>query len=106
MKHHWTFKNFHSEDLKDLKSVLAKRSREIETFLSYYFRGDGATVENLSLSDLQSPTDSKVGNAKFLFDVAYFNLCWNIDDKDPDKMDVELHYDKVNQELKLIGPDW
>ncbi|MDN3204456.1 hypothetical protein [Algoriphagus sediminis] len=106
MQHHWNFKNFRRADLENLKSFLEEKIGELETFLSYYYRGEGATVENLSITSIKAPGTEEKGLLNVNFKVAYFNLCWNIDDHDSDKMNIDIYFDEKGEALKLIGPDW
>ncbi|MFC3881161.1 hypothetical protein ACFOSV_13290 [Algoriphagus namhaensis] len=106
MQENWKFKNTARLSLEGLVSFLESHSQEFGIFLSYYVRSKGATAENIRL--INSPVFKSPDSGYFSveFDVAYFNLCLGIDDREKEKMKISFHFDEEITELQLIGEDW
>ncbi len=105
MEHYWIIKDVDESSMKDLIGLFNEEKKGIEIFLSYYFRGESATVENLDFKSPPSYDSSTAGTIRIDFDVAYFNLCWNIDGQSKDSMTVNFDWEPELKRLKLQGPD-
>ncbi|MHA7128794.1 hypothetical protein [Algoriphagus namhaensis] len=102
----WTFRNTPVLDSDSLQKYLKEQVKELEIFLSYYYKNQGATAENVKLSQNPEFKEQGRGILRFTFDIAYFNLCLNIDEKEKGKMKVNFFIDPDKNELQLIGEDW
>ncbi|MDO9553928.1 hypothetical protein [Rhodonellum sp.] len=110
MQESWKFDTSGSEKIDDLKDTitetLSNNVLEMGIFLSYYYKKEGAVVENVKQIGNIELTDSLKGKLTVGFDLIYFNACLNINEQGKEKMDIEFEFDKDIRELKLIGPYW
>ena len=106
MQHYWVLRNLKKEDFVDLRSTLHLRSKEIESLISFYFHSEGATAEDLIISSIEKSSVPDNGKLHVQFKISYFNLCWDIDDHDAGKMELEFYCNQERQEIKLFGPEW
>ncbi|WP_114750265.1 hypothetical protein [Pleomorphovibrio marinus] len=108
MKESWTF-NCHSAT-RDIESLLQHifdtQSREIEIFLSYYFRPEGAVVEKVQLLNTPERASETEGHIQVGFRLVHFNACLNIHEEAPERMDLSYRYEPISNKLQLIGPEW
>lgn len=109
MQEKWTFElkrtDLYNNVAQLLDDLFTQQGRDMGIFLSYYFKKEGAIVENVSLQDLDQH-DKLSGKVTVIFDVIHFNACLNIHDKGKDKMELAYTIDPSNQSLVLTGPYW
>ncbi|MBW3468044.1 hypothetical protein EGN73_09490 [Arthrospiribacter ruber] len=109
MQEKWTFElkrtDLYNNVAQLLDDLFTQQGRDMGIFLSYYFKKEGAVVENVSLQDLDQH-DKLSGKVTVIFDVIHFNACLNIHDKGKDKMELAYTIDPSNQSLVLTGPYW
>lgn len=89
-----------------LKDVLDKHSREMGIFLSYYFREDGAVVEDVRLILPNSGLTERTGSIAVSFQLVHFNACLNIHDSNPEKLLLSYELSVDGTKLLLTGPYW
>lgn len=89
-----------------LIDVMEQHNREMGIFLSYYYRKEGAVVENVRLIPPSSDLTESTGSISVSFELVHFNSCLNIHDTNPEKL--ILHYEISDQgtALNLTGPYW
>ena len=109
MQESWEFDFNPSDDLPVavwLGALIEKRAKEVGIYLSYYYRGEGGLVEQVSLEDVvvESPT---TGSLKVNFYVIYYNACLNIHSEDnKDKMTLHFEIEPNRKTVKFTGPYW
>lgn len=108
MQETWKFeisKGNNNEDPERLiQKILKQKQKEMGFFLSYYFKSEGAVVENVEFIDHLQFSDSRKGKFKVEFDLIHHNACLNIHDQKKDKLDIVFEIDQ--DKLQLIGPYW
>ena len=87
-----------------LSKILIKKKQELDIFLSYYFKKNGAVTENSTLKSEPLFTSATTGTLVLEFDLIYFNACIGIHDNVRDKLELNFKIDSQNQKLKLIVP--
>ncbi|SMD45058.1 hypothetical protein SAMN00777080_3699 [Aquiflexum balticum DSM 16537] len=94
-------------DLKHLvQELLLENQKEMGIFLSYYYKKEGAVVENVQLIGPIFFSKEKGGDFIVDFELIHFNACLNIHEQNKDKMKVQFEFDQDSNELILIGPYW
>ncbi|MCC5939463.1 MAG: hypothetical protein JJU34_19450 [Lunatimonas sp.] len=111
MQESWRFRDMSLETDEALDSahwieqVFVERKTELGIFLSYYFRSEGAVVENVSLQSRQSETATN-GTLAVRFDLVHFNACLNIHEQGKESMELRYEALPSQRELVLTGPFW
>ncbi|MDN3670784.1 hypothetical protein QWY93_15795 [Echinicola jeungdonensis] len=83
---------------------LKEEQKELGIFLSYFFRPDGAVVEEVELAGnihFETPTS---GNFKVKFRLIFYNACLNIHEKEKDKLTLSFTVDPEKNQITLISP--
>lgn len=106
MQEHWKFRNTPRLSSESLVSFLENQTKELEIFLSYYYRGKSATAENVKLRTEPIFKNPKEGSFILSFEVSYFDRCRDIDERAQDQMKITFKFDEANLELHLLGEDW
>lgn len=106
MQEHWTFKNTPRLSSESLVSFLAAESKQLAIFLSYYYRGKSATAENVRLYGAPIFSSPDSGSIKLQYEVAYFDRCRDIDEREQETMKINFQFDEAKTELTLLGEDW
>jgi len=107
MQESWKFHIDHKSDQSDyiiIKDLFKENQNEIGIFLSYYFKKDGAVVENAVLDGDVKTTSPGRGKFQVSFDLIFYNACLNIHDQNKDK--IEIDYKMENDTIILTGPFW
>ncbi|QDH80494.1 hypothetical protein FKX85_16165 [Echinicola soli] len=107
MQYTWNFKLSH--DIKgDLKHILREtfshQQKELEIFLSYYTKMDGAVAENATFEKAIEPVSNTSGKLILRFHKVFYNACLNIHETEKDQMEVEYKIDWDGSTIKLLGP--
>ncbi len=88
-----------------LRQVFQDRRAEIGIFLSYYYRSEGAVVENVSLQSHCAETVTE-GNLIVRFDLVHYNACLNIHEQGKEAMELRYQIFPSQGEILLTGPYW
>lgn len=111
MQEKWEFKLDNAEVLEKnqlydvLTRTLETGTKELGIFLSYYYRSEGAVVENVRLKP-NTKLDESSGKFKVSFDLVHFNACLNIHDEGKEEMELSYSFIPDEQRLVLTGPYW
>lgn len=90
----------------DLEKFLTQKRTELEIFLSYYFKKEGAIAENVKLkSGIEFVSDTS-GSLVLEFDLVHFNACLAIYEKAKEEMIVKFEINGIHQKLNLTCPSW
>lgn len=112
MQETWKFTNLDAPNGRNtsltpwLTNVLDQYSKEMGIFLSYYYRNEGAVVENVRLIPPDSDLTEMNGTISVSFQLIHFNACLNIHDTNPEQLILSYEISKHGTELTLIGPYW
>jgi hypothetical protein len=108
MQESWDFKIVRKKSEENPKSilmdVLKKEKKDLGIFLSYYFKMEGAVVENVSLFENIDFKDRLKGSFKVEFDLVHHNACLNIHEENKEKLELQFEFDQNLESLTLIGP--
>lgn len=110
MQEHWKLTIGNSVSSNDRRSlllqVMKENSKNLGIFLSYYFKKQGAVVENVSVQGDPLFREENSGSVWVQFDLIFFNACLSIHEKEKDRM--ELNFDLQNEisQIILTGPYW
>lgn len=89
-----------------VQELLLENQKEMGIFLSYYYKKEGAVVENVELNGPIIFSKEYSGYFIVDFELIHFNACLNIHEQNKDKMKVQFEVDQDSNELILIGPYW
>ncbi len=110
MQETWDFKisdQVHDDGGENLiREVLRHENKDLGIFLSYYYKRDGAVVENVMLKDDIIFIDGEKGKFSVEFDLIHHNACLNIHEENRENLEVNFEIDRNSNLLKLIGPYW
>ncbi len=110
MQETWTFQL--SRELSREKSerivekIISKEKKDFGIFLSYYFRREGAVVENVAH---QSSAEDKApfkGKVIVSFDLIHYNACLNIHEQGKEVMELSYQIDLGSKSIEFTGPYW
>jgi hypothetical protein len=108
MKESWSFNC--PSGVRDIETLLQRivetQGREMEIFLSYYFKPEGAVVEGVQLLHPPQRINEWKGSVQVGFSLVHFNACLNIHEEGTEKMELQYSYDPDSRQLTLSGPDW
>lgn len=106
MQENWTFKCTPLCNEKELKEILANSQKELDTFISYYFKKEGAVAEKVKIKGGIDFINNTEGTLVLDFDLIFFNACLNIHEKERDTMKINFIIDQSKKELNLKGEYW
>jgi hypothetical protein len=89
-----------------IQEVLLKNQKDMGIFLSYYYRKEGAVVENVQLIGPINLLNDFYGDFLVDFDLVHFNACLNIHEQNKEKMKIQFEIDQDSKQLILTGPYW
>lgn len=96
-----------NENMEDtITETLSRNALEMGIFLSYYYRKEGAVVENVKQVGKTEFSESLKGKISVVFNLIHYNACLNIHEQGSEKMVIDFKLDRDNRELNLIGPYW
>lgn len=110
MQESWTFTL--NEDIKVenseilIQNVISRENKDFGIFLSYYFRKDGAVVENVSFNSIELGNEKTKGKVMVSFDLIHFNACLNIHEQGKEKMELTYHIFFESNSIEFKGPFW
>ena len=106
MQEIWTFKCSPLCNEEELQDILVKNEKELGTFISYYFKSQGAIAEEVRLKGPIRFMNKSEGEFVVKFDLIYFNACLNIHEKEKDTMKVDFIINQSDEKLILKGEYW
>lgn len=89
-----------------IQDILLENQKEMGIFLSYYYKKEGAVVENVQLNGPINFFNENKGDFMVDFDLVHFNACLNIHEQDREKMKIQFGIEKNSNQLILSGPYW
>ena len=107
MQETWNFEIAQEIELitdQTIQNLIRDKAKELEIFLSYYFKKDGAIVEHVRLS---SPIDFiglNKGKFRLKFHLIHFNSCLAIHDQKSDELEIIFEFDSKSKNLTLNPP--
>ncbi|AGA79674.1 hypothetical protein [Echinicola vietnamensis] len=107
MQYDWTFNlpKFDADNLEQsITEALSEQQKELEIFLSYYTRPDGAVAENASLEKVIPTKSQDTGKILLRFHKVFYNACLNIHETEKDQIEVDYNIDPKNSKVELLGP--
>lgn len=107
MQEIWKFNIDQQSSVSDermIRELVKKQEKEMGIFLSYYFKKEGAVVENVLMDGEVKITNPGKGKFQVNFDLIHYNACLNIHDQNKGKMDIDFVRDGDN--VILTGPYW
>ncbi|WP_009032553.1 hypothetical protein [Indibacter alkaliphilus] len=110
MQESWIFHI--KESNKDLskealvREIINQDNKDFGIFLSYYFRKEGAVVENVKFKELHLDKHLTQGKVKVNFNLIHYNACLNIHEQAPEEMELEFNIDKAEKTILITGPYW
>jgi hypothetical protein len=112
MQEKWTLENLNPPDDRSqdhsvwLEEVVLRHRKEMAIFLSYYFRKEGAVVENVRMIGSVQGVSGIEGTITVIFDVVFFNACLNINETTSDQLTLSYRLTDEKTALLLTGPYW
>ena len=89
---------------KKLPVLLEKHAKDLGIFLSYYYRKQGAVVEDVKLMGEIITHPKSTGSFLLDFSLVFFNACLSIHETEREKMAVQ--YGLEGEDLILTGEYW
>jgi hypothetical protein len=107
MQKNWTFEFPSSEKQEEnLGLLLSKKRIELEIFLSYYYKNEGAVADKVILVETPEFSTETSGSFTLQFDLVHFNACLAIHEEAKEEMKINFEIDVHHKKLLLKGPDW
>ncbi|MBN3519206.1 hypothetical protein JYB62_04260 [Algoriphagus lutimaris] len=109
MQEKWSFqiKKIDGKALSStISSVLEENQKDLGIFLSYYFKREGAVVEQVLLKEVPDFYTENSGRLILEFDLVHFNACLAIHEQKREEMKVDFLIDPLTLKLTLKGPYW
>ena len=107
MQETWTFEFPKSQQTEEgLLQLLQKQQKELDIFLSYYYKKEGAVAENVSLKGQPEFESKTSGKLVLEFDLVHFNACLAIHEQGKESMKVTFKIDPEREKLQLTGAYW
>ncbi|WP_158859318.1 hypothetical protein [Lunatibacter salilacus] len=112
MQESWKFINLKAPESREkslipwLNNVMDQNDSEMGIFLSYYYRREGAVVENVRLKPPSSDLTEMTGSITVTFELVHFNACLNIHDTNPEQLILFYEISDQGTALTLTGPYW
>lgn len=108
MQENWTFDI--TEPVEDsidvVTSIIAEKQHEMGIFLSYYYRKEGAVVENVVMNSEPIEDDEYNGKVMVGFDLIHYNACLNIHENKKHYLELEYEIDPATYTISFKGPYW
>lgn len=110
MQETWTFQL--SKELggeppeRIVEKIISKEKKDFGIFLSYYFRKEGAVVENVAYKSHAVDNTSLKGNVIVSFDLIHYNACLNIHEQGKEDMTLSYQIDTDSKSIEFTGPYW
>lgn len=86
--------------------ALKENQKELGIFLSYYFKREGAVVEQVLLKEDPEFYTENSGQLILEFDLVHFNACLAIHEQKKEELKVDFLIDPLTMKLILKGPYW
>lgn len=110
MQETWKFKLSEPFEANNTQSILVhlleNNTRDLGIFLSYYYRKQGAVVENVVIFSSPVFMDEFSGKVKVTFDLVFFNACLNIHEKEIEQMELSFKILPEDALFVFTGPNW
>lgn len=106
MQEIWTFDYSLPLTHQTLQEFLNSKSKELNIFLSYYYKKEGAVVEHVLLKHPPLFLDSVSGKITLAFELVFFNACLAINTQEKDEMEISFEFAPLTKQLKLAGAYW
>lgn len=110
MQETWKFDISTSVQDRSLESlileILLEKQKDMGIFLSYYYKKEGAVVENVQLAGLINFLNEFHGDFLVDFELIHFNACLNIHEQNKEKMKLQFEIDRDSKQIILTGPYW
>ena len=102
MQESWSFELPNCPTLPEgLEAVMQLKQIELGIFLSYYYKKEGAVVENVSQASETKFTSPISGSLTIAFDLIYFNACRDIHQQERGEMELQVNWDEEKRTLSL-----
>ncbi|AWW28730.1 hypothetical protein DN752_00470 [Echinicola strongylocentroti] len=107
MQHTWKFNLSSKKDedvTKWVSECLVDQQKELEIFLSFYTKSEGAVAENTTIEKVIFQDTNVDGKITVAFHKVFYNACLNIHETDKDHMQLTFKIDQDNETLQVSGP--
>lgn len=110
MQETWTFQLKESQEKKNptifIRDLISEEKKDFGIFLSYYYRKEGAVVENVSFKFLEKGSKATEGKLIVSFDLIHHNACLNIHEQGKEEMELSYHILPNSNAIEFTGPYW
>jgi len=108
MQENWTFDITEPVDdpIGAVRSIIVENQREMGIFLSYYYRKEGAVVENVNMNSEPIWNDEFHGKVMVDFDLIHYNACLNIHEQKKHSLELKYEIDPASTRITFMGPYW
>lgn len=95
-------------DISQREEILKKEviQRDLRLFFVPYYRGDGASVDDVSLADKIHFYNPDTGHFDVHVKVVYTDSCLVTSNEVNDRMTVGFVFDTARKKVMLTGPYW
>jgi hypothetical protein len=107
MQEKWNFEIAQETEMitaQTIEHLIQEKRKELEIFLSYYFKKEGAIVEHVSLSSSIEFIALNKGKFTLKFHLIHFNACLAIHDQKSDELEIVFEFDSKSKNLTLSPP--
>jgi len=112
MQETWEFVNLKAPEAGKMTltpwliDLFDQNSQEMGIFLSYYYRKEGAVVENVRMIPPAADLSDLSGSIDVTFQLIHFNACLNIHDTNTEELTLSYDLSDNGTKLLLTGPNW
>lgn len=107
MQETWNFEIAQQKELindQTIQNLIRDNAKELEIFLSYYFKKDGAIVEQVSLCSPVEFIGLNKGKFRLKFHLIHFNACLAIHDQKFDELEIVFEFNSKTNNISLSPP--
>jgi hypothetical protein len=107
MQEKWNFEIAQEIEMitkQTIEHLIQEKRKELEIFLSYYFKKEGAIAEHVSLSSSIEFIAVNKGKFKLKFHLIHFNACLAIHYQKADDLEIDFEFDSISKSLSLTLP--
>jgi hypothetical protein len=94
-----------SNDREQVLQLLNEKVNELEIFLSFHFKSEGAVVEDVKAIPDSMTIRGDSGTLILEYELIHFNACLDILETNVEKMVLQFEIERSKELLKIKGPE-
>ncbi|MBY5950190.1 hypothetical protein KUV23_04350 [Algoriphagus marincola] len=94
-----------SNEREQVLKLLKEKVNELEIFLSFHFKSEGAVVEEVKALPDSMTIKGDSGTLILEYELIHFNACLDIHETNVEKLVIQFEIDRSKELLKVKGPE-